>query len=245
MTADFSKLLDHPDKDEIISKLMTGVPAKEVSDWLRIKYTKPDEKHLQLGSSTLKEFVEGHVDLYNDLKRDIESVKAGKQINKKIAESLLNNKTYADRINEYAQTELDIKKVITDLAIISKDRIEQIFDIIQENPRGFKPDYALTKWMETLSKLLEQYGKYVLNTPDQVIQHNVTVQRVEEYSLVFQEAVREVLTELDPDIAYLFIEKLNSKLSQLRDPTDIETMSQEKRLQEVSLLNERIKKLEE
>ena len=40
MTVDFSKVLDHPDQDEIISKLMAGVTPKDINEWLKLKYAK-------------------------------------------------------------------------------------------------------------------------------------------------------------------------------------------------------------
>jgi len=32
------KILEHPDKDEIISKLVIGITPKDIHDWLSAKY---------------------------------------------------------------------------------------------------------------------------------------------------------------------------------------------------------------
>jgi hypothetical protein len=244
MAVDFSKLLDHPDKDEIISKLITGIAPKDVNEWLKLKYAKDEEKHLHLSVKLLKDFKDGHLDLYNDLRNDIAKVESGQPLQKAIAKSLQNNKTYQERLNEYADKEVDIKKLLANMIFVGTDRIEQLFDKIQQDPLSHKADYALLKWLEGLSRLLDQWGKMVLNTPDQIIQHNVTVEKVGEYSHILQSAVRETLAEIDPDIANLFLEKLNVKLEALQSP-DMQPIPLEKRLKDVQILSTKIHSLAE
>ena len=93
MTVDFSKILEHPDCDEIISKLTHGVQPKDIGDWLKIKYSEKNQNHLRLSVKLLKDFLESNLDLYKDIKQDILAAKHGQKIQTKVAASLKNNKS--------------------------------------------------------------------------------------------------------------------------------------------------------
>ena len=152
---DFSKLQSHPNKEEILNKLVNGTKPKDISDWLKLKYPDKEQGHLRVSASMLKEFLNSNLDLYNTLKIDIVDTKQGLQQNKKIAESLLNNKTYRQRLNELADNEIDIKRVISEIVFLIRERIEQYFDKIQDNPESLKGDYGLIKWFEVLLNAVE------------------------------------------------------------------------------------------
>lgn len=235
MTKDFSKLLNHPLKDEIISKLVTGVSPKNVADWLKLKYPDKDQSHLRISSSNLKDFADNNLDLYNQLRNDINDSSSDQQ-NKQIAESLRNNKTYQERMTELADTEIDIKQIIKETVMMVRARAIQVFDKIQENPQNTKPDYALIKWFETLINASEKYDKIVNEAPDQIVQHNFTMQMVENHTAVFQEAIRETMMEIEPEMAFLFMEKFNQKMQSFKEPEE-KPIGQEKRLAEAKILN--------
>ena len=75
--ADFSTILNHPDHEEILSKLFTGTLPKQVSQWLKQKYTKPEQKHLHITIKLLKDFVNSdYTDYYNKVSKDIATVKS-------------------------------------------------------------------------------------------------------------------------------------------------------------------------
>jgi hypothetical protein len=99
-----------------------------------------------------------------------------------------------------------------------------------------KPDYALIKWCEMMLNFSEKYDKIVNHSPDKVVQHNITMQTIDNYTVIFQEAIKDVLTEMDPEFAFLFIEKLNEKLARIQAPKN-EVFSPEKRLKEINTLS--------
>lgn len=243
MVADFSKLLSHPDKDEIISKLITGIKPKDVADWLKLKYPEKEQRHLQLSSKMLKDFVDNNLDLYNTLQNDIAGTKNGQTPPKEISESLQNNKTYKERLNELADNEIDIKRIMVETVFIIKQRIEQVFDKVQENPQNMKPDHALIKWFEVLLNAAEKFQKIVNEAPDLVVQHNHSVQMVEQHTAFLQDAIRETMAEVDPKMAFLFMEKMNDKMNSLQEPQP-QTVSPEKRLAEAQVINTKVNKID-
>jgi len=137
----------------------------------------------------------------------------------------------------YDEIKLDIKKLITETVFMIRERAIQVFDKIQENPGNTKPDYALIKWFEVLLGSMEKYDKIVNKAPDQIVQHNVTMQVIDQHTAAFQDVIREVLAEIDPEASFLFMEKLKEKMEALKPPKEDKPLSQERRLKEAELIS--------
>jgi len=241
---DFSKILDHPDSEDIVSKLLSDISPKDVSDWLRIKYQDDNQKHLRLGQSLLKDFKDNNIDLYNDFKNDVNAVKSGNLAT--ASKALQDNRSYHEKIEEYADKELDVVKIMSRLSTIIEHRVAQLFDIIQKNPqdnRNSKTDHLLVRYLEMFKGYIDSAMKSN-GVPDQIIQHNFTIEKVEQNTAIFQDVVREVMLEVDPDMAFLFIDKLNDRLSKMRNTED-DSKSINAKFVDVKLLEEKIKDLEE
>lgn len=237
---DFSQIVDHPDHDEIISKIVTGVSPKDINQWLKVKYSNKDQKHLQLSVKLIQEFIDKHGDLEAQLKRDMLAVKTGDASlsEYKVSQSLLNNKTYQERLIELADAEIDLKKMVAELVHTCRARMIQVFDKIQQNPASLgKADYMLLKYFEVLFLAMEKFDKIVNNAPDQIIQHNVTMQAMEQHTAIFQEAIRETLAEIDSEAALLFMEIFAQKLHSLKMPVQ-NNPTIENRVTEAELLKE-------
>jgi hypothetical protein len=242
---DFSSILNHPDRDEIISKLLTGTDAKDVNQWLKLRYPNKDQNHLRLSIKILQDFGKSqYTDFYNQYTQDITAAVHSGQIDKldkKVADSLLNNKTLRERLAEHTSKEIDIKERFLMLDLIIRDRIEQMFDKIQENPGGAKADYAILKWIEQYLNLLDKYDKQVNNRPDQVIQHTHTIQYFNQQIAAYQDAMREVLATYDPDMAIFLQEKITEKLNNVKRPPELLQQDVNERFIEVEQMTSRIK----
>lgn len=241
---DFSNISDHPDFQEIISKIYTGVSAKDISNWLRVKYPTKDQKHLQLSSKNIQEFIDKHGNAEVNIQRDILAVRTGEIIgagSPQISAALLNNKTYVERVTELANAKLDIKKVVEELVHACKARMEQVFDSLQRNPTSVgKNDYVLIKYFEVLFKAVETFNKVVNEAPDQIVQHNFTIQSVENHVGVIQEALRATLAMIDAEAASHFMDLLNENLKKLKAPKPEEPMTLEDQMIEAQVLRKKL-----
>jgi len=240
---DFSAIYEHPDKEEIIGKLVSGSAPKEVNQWLKLKYPDKNQSHLRLTIKILKEFANSeYVDCYDQFAKDLATVQdsdAGKIDKKMMSDSLQNNKTYRERLQAIADDELDIRTMLRSLIVVVHERAEQCFDKIQEDPHDFRGDPIFLKYMNELFNMVEKFDKIVNNAPDQIIQHNFTLQAVEDNTNAILEAVRDTIAQLDPDVALKFMDLFYNNLSKLRPPEE-DIMSQEDRLKEAQLLHEKI-----
>ena len=218
--SNFQKILEHPESDKIIGKLVSGDPSSKVSEYLRIKYNKKDEKHLRISSGILKEFTDKYLSQYDSLEKIIEDEKNNK-LDKKISKSIINNKTWQERLADRVDKEINLKDKILQILSVLEARAEQVFDQIQQKPDNFKGDYVLIKYLELLFNAIEKCDKIINDKPDQVIEHNYTIKMVEQHSAVLQEAIRDVLREMDPEFSALFLDRLATRMKEIEEPVNI------------------------
>lgn len=239
---DFSSILSHPERDEIVSKLLTGSDPKDVSQWLKLKYAEKSQTHLRLSIKILQDFSKSqYMNYYDQFKQDLVAEKSdNSKLDKKVADSLYNNKTYKERLNEVAEKEINIRERFLSLDLMIRDRIEQVFDKIQEDPGSFKGDYVFIKYVEQYLSLIEKYNRDINNAPDQIIQHNHTVQYVDQNLAAMQDGIREALLELDPELTALVMEKISDAMSRIKPPAELPLTTQDERLGQIKDLQEAI-----
>jgi hypothetical protein len=219
MAADFTKIIDHPEKTTIISKLLSGDSSKVVSLYLKDKYPKPDEAHLRVPATTLQEFLDTYGNHHGYVKKIIQR-DADSKIDKKIAESLMDTRAWRDRVVDGVKKEINYLDKLDHVLTILEVRSEQIFDMIQNDPENTRTDYVFTKYMEMLLLAIEKGDKIRNDRPDVRIEHTYTVQMVEQQSVAFQNAIRRMLERLGPEYGSLFMDLLKEELAKM-SPKDL------------------------
>jgi len=231
--ADFKKILDHPERDKIVAKLTGGMDTpKDVARYLKTKYDKPDEAHLRLPATLLEEFVKTYGDHYGFIER-VKSDEISGKLDKKIAQSLLDNKEWRERLAEVADEEIDLKKKLLNLVHIIEARAEQVFDKIQENPGSTKADYVMAKYFELIGVTLEKADKILNDRPDVRVEHTYTMNMVNQQTAAIQEAIGRAAQEIGPEFASRFIELVDDEMRKLK-PVDGEVIATTKDLQRES-----------
>lgn len=242
----YKKILEHPDKDEVISKLMIGQPPEDIHDWLKAKYTNVSEKKFVLSESILKSFQTNYLNFYEDVLKDIQKTKTA--ISTETTDSLelavKNNPAYEDAMVKLASGELNVDQMMAKMAINVETRISQIFDAIQEDPNNIntKIDRLLVDYAEMFGNVLDKYYKWKESQANQVIHHNVTLQVVDQHISVFHDVIKEVLSQMDLETSLYFMEVFNEKMAKLRMPDSGTQPTTEMKLAEAKLLNETINK---
>jgi len=233
------KILEHPDLEEIISKLLINTSSKDIHSWLKSKYTNVSESKFVISEKALTSFQDNYLDLYNHIKNDLlKTQQSNLSLSAQAELSVKDNKAYKDKMLQLAENELDIKKMLSNMIVAIETRAAQVFDEIQEDPRNMRMDRVLIEWFDTLGSTLEKYHKLVIGAPDQVIQHNVNIQTVDKYSDVFVEAIKETLSEMDLEYSLKFMELYNEKINKLK--FNSENKNTESRLAEAKIINETI-----
>lgn len=241
------KILEHPDKDEIIAKLVLDISPKDIHEWLASKYTNVSESKFVIAEKSVKTFKDNYLDVYSLIQEDITKTKqaVATSTEDQLELAVKNSSAYRSKMLELAGKEIDVRKMIAQLCVAIETRFGQVFDEVQEDPRNIntKIDRVLIEYAEVLGGILEKYYKFTEGpTEAQFVQNNMTIQFMDQHILVFQEAIRETLSELDLESSMLFMERLYDKLAKLKAPEQEVIPNTEVRLAEAKILNETINK---
>jgi hypothetical protein len=242
----YKKILEHPDREEIINKLSLGLPVNDIHDWLKSKYTVVGDAKLVLSEKILKAFQHSYLDFYRDVESDLAKTKSALTAGNVDQLDLVvkSSPAYKDAMLKTIGTEYDIRQTIKTLALNIETRLAQIFDTVQEDPRNIntKIDRLLIDYTEVFGNLLEKIYKFTEQQPDQVIQHNVTLQVVDQHISVFHDVIKKVLSQMDLETSLYFMEVFNDEFGKLKMPIAEAAPTQEMKMAEVKLLNETINK---
>jgi hypothetical protein len=240
----YKKILEHPDKDEIISKLVMGISTKDINEWLRDKYTSINEPKFIISEKIIKSFQATYLDFYNDIHQDLSKTKTAivSSTEDQLELAVKGNSAYRSAMVKMAKGELDIRQIIATLAFNIEARIVQIFDEIQEDPRNIntRVDRLLLEYADTLGGLLDKFHKFTEVPVNQVVQHNVTLQVVDQHISAFHDVMKEVLAQMDLETSLYFMEVFAQKMAKFKMPEKDGLPSTEMKLAETKLLNETI-----
>jgi len=234
-------MLSHPDRDEIISKLLLGFPLSDINEWLSVKYDK--EQKYVFSEKSLEIFKDEYLDIYTQIKEDI--IKLYEKQNtpdQEIKEVIKSNSDYQDKLTEYLNQEIDIHTRLKRMIFNIQYRAEQVFDTIQENPRNTKMDRTLIEWFNTLSDVFEKYDKIINKPQEQILQqqnNNINIQILDQHIGVVYEIIKEILAKLDYNTSMLFIDLFNEKIKKIKS-TPINILPVEERLEQVKQLETQI-----
>lgn len=236
------KILEHPDKDEIISKLVSNIPIADIHEWLEAKYSGVGEQKFVLSDKVISAFQKDYLDIYNIIRDDLAKTKTPALTpEEQLVLEVQGNPAYNKALNRYINNEVDIKIMIKRVVAAIETRAEQIFDLIQEDPRNIKMDRTLIEWFNTLSTLMEKYDMIQTGPVDQInIQNNINIQVVDEHINVIYNIIKEVLSKLDYDTSLLFIDMFNEEMKKLKAKAEEVQIPVETRLADAKVLSETI-----
>ena len=216
--------MKHPDKEEIISKLTNGESVRNVEAWLKEKY--PKNENLWVTSVTLQGFRKANLQLEGKVLKDIQE--AGKLQKQKTEEcvklqQLEMSDAYKKKINEIADTKLDVARRILELDSLIEDRMEYWFNAIKSgDEKASTGDKELRLYMDRMMNLMTQYKKLVEGLADKTIDHNVNITIVNDQINIIRDVIRECMLEISPEQAMLFMDKMNKRMNELNyRPLDV------------------------
>jgi hypothetical protein len=233
-------IIQHPDKDELIAKLLANVPPSEITEWLAAKYTLDGEKKFIISTKSIITFKKDYLDFYNIVREDIVKTKSNLTAEQELQMEIQGSPKYHRVLEKYINNELDIKLVVKRCVAAVELRVEQMYDLVQEDPRNIKMDRTLKEWFDTMITLLEKYDNILNGSPDQInIQNNINIQVVDQHINVVYNVIKEILSRLDYDTSLLFIDLFNEEMKKLK-PSEDTILPQDKRLSEAKILSETV-----
>lgn len=210
------KILNHPDREKIIERLLAGESLKDIELWIQKKY--PRSKRLHISYMSLQRFRSGHLNLKGQVLEDIKTKKLEEDKKNSELEAQLIIKTssaYQQKINEIASNELDVTRRLLELDKLISARIESYFNLVQSGNFNSKSDEVLLQYINTMRALLGDWKKYIEGFADKKVEHNVNINIINEQTKILKESVLDVLREMDPRLIPIFVDKVDYKMKLL------------------------------
>lgn len=236
------KILEHPDKDEIISKLLAGVSVADIHEGLAAKYVNVGENKFILSEKVISSFQKDYLDVYAAIQEDLSKTKMQKLTpEEELKLEVQGNPTYRKTLEKYLESELDIKVMVKRVLATIETRIEQMYDLIQEDPRNIKIDRTLIEWFNTLISLLEKYDQIQNGNLENInIQNNINIQVLDEHINVVYKVIKEILSRLDYDTSLAFIDMFNEEMQKIKPEAEKAVLPVESRLAEAHIVSQTI-----
>lgn len=211
------KILNHPDKDEIIKLLLEGHSVKSVEEFLLKKY--PKKKRLQISYMTLQKFRKEHLNIKGDLLEDIKNKKLelnGEIKKEDVKTQLLKTNAYREKIEEIATAEIDVNRRLLEMEKLIASRMEYYYNLLSIGG-SIKDDRVFLEYINTMRGLLQDWKKYIEGFKDIRVENNINVTVVNQQINIIKDVVCDILTELEPQNVPIFIEKVDKKLNSINE----------------------------
>jgi len=213
------KILNHPDKEDIIKMLLEGDSVKQVEGWLRNKY--PRTRRLHISYMTLQKFRGEHLNLRGEMLDDIKNKRV--QVDKEATEAearmiIKASSSYQQKIEEIATSELDVAKRLLEMDSLISSRIEYYYNLLQEGG-SLREDKIFIEYINAMKNIMQDWKKYIEGVADKKIEHNININVVNEQARILKETVLDVLQELSPELVPVFVNNLELKMNHLNGRT--------------------------
>jgi len=226
-----NKILSHPDKSTIIRMLSEGQGVRKVAGFLKEKYKKPEEKKYHVSVPTLQTFRKKHLNLEGEALEVIkQAAKEKRHIvkDKKDSAAVRKLPVYKEKVKEIIGYHVDIQNELKELLILVKARIEDLFDKAAAGEITINEEANLQRYFQIVTTTIERWAKYIEKIADKTVETtNVNITVIEDQMSIMREAIREVISEMDPDMAVKFLDTLNHKITTLSYKRKPETSFQE------------------
>jgi hypothetical protein len=207
-----TKLLSHPDKEEIISQLLNGTPVREVAELLREKYSGAENAHLRVSFSTIQNFKKTYLDLNGQVSRDVRAAAQDAIDERRLEDghaSVAHTNSYKKKINEIVDTKIDVQRELIKIFTLLESRIEVFYNMLtnHEFPNA-REERVFQGYIDQLIRLVESYKKYVEGYSESV-DHNINITVMNDQIHTIRESVRKSLEDASPELAIKFMDNLN------------------------------------
>lgn len=210
-----SKVLRHPDKEDIIARLISGDSVKEVDNWLKSKY--PRKKRLHISYMTLQKFRSENLNLRGEVLEDIKNKRSEVDKASAAAEAKMiieSSSAYQEKISEIVSNEMDVTKRLLEMESLINSRIKYYYDLLN-NGGSLREDKIFLEYISALKGIMQDWKKYIEGVADQKIEHNVSVSVINNHAEILKSAVLDVLNEMNPELVGVFIDRVSSRMREM------------------------------
>lgn len=205
------KILNHPDKDLIIKKLLEGESLRSIEEWLKERH---DDSKLHVTFVTLQKFRKENLNVEGEYLEDLKEIRRAKD--KADAEEerkaeIKKSSAYKEKLEEIVDAEIDVTRRLLEMEALVNSRLEYYFNILQAGG-SIREDKIFIEYINLLRGVMNDWMKFIEGHTDNKVEHNININIVMQQITIIKNVVNEILSEIQPEVVPVFIEKLNQKL---------------------------------
>lgn len=210
------KVSAHPDRDEIMERLLSGESVRGVAKWLKTKY--PNTKRNWISYLTLQRYRQEHLKLQGEVLREVKeagNVLTAERVNDQRELALKESKPYEAAKLSIANDVLNREQMIIDL----QDKVWQRIKMLENEDLNYKTETVLKDYISELRQLMSDYHRMLVDWQklekkgnDSQVNVQVVMQQAEEQVSQVKIAVKEILQEMQPELIPVFLDKLKERL---------------------------------
>ena len=211
-----NKVLNHPNSEEIIKKLVNGESVKQVEKWLRSEYPRTKKRHISF--VTLQNFRKNYLNLEGQVLADIKEAKGGGLVGQRDLQAkalVAGSNAYKEKLESIVDEKIDVTQKLIQMESLISARMEYYFNQLQAHG-DLKTDKVFLDYIKAQQEIMRDWKKMIEGMADKKIEHNININVINEQITVLKGVVYETLRELDPRLIPVFIEKLNSKMGNVQ-----------------------------
>jgi hypothetical protein len=217
-----NKVISHPKKEEIIKRLLDGESTRSVEDWLKSVY--PKNKKMHISYMTLQKFRKEHLNVKEEVLDHIKQRKKEADL-EETNEIIKRSSAYQDKLDEIVNTEIDVTRRLLELETLISGRLEYYYNLLDAGGT-MKDDKLFLEYINAMRSLLQDWKKFIEGYADKKVEHNININIVQQQISIMKGVVCEVLTDLDPSLVSIFVDKLNNNLNNIEYDEKILTLDQ-------------------
>jgi len=190
-----SKIVRHPDKEEIIKMLLNGDSVKQVEAWLKKKY--PRSKKYHISYMTLQKFRSENLNIKGDLLEDIKERKRSDDLTSvdlEVKAAVSSSSEYQKKLDEIVSNEMDVARKLLEMEKLISSRMEFYYNSIASGG-NIKHDRIFLEYLNTMRSIMQDWKKYIEGFADQKIEHNVNINIVQDQLKIMREVILDILRE--------------------------------------------------
>jgi len=210
----YKKIMDHPDRDEIVQKLAAGDSTRIIEAWLKGKY--PDSRKLQISYISLQFFRKNFLKIEADALKAIkeEKIKALVQRRQVVQEENVQKlQSYQIGLANYVQNNIiDYNSEIMGLIEDCKEGIRSLKEL-NGNKSSHLNHQAIATYINRLQDVMIMHQKFV-NDQEKKAGNKMA----EDYDIlsrkmdILVEAVRESFNQTNPEGLPIFLQIVKEKM---------------------------------
>ena len=212
----YKKITSHPDKDEIVQKLIGGTSTRELEAWLKAKY--PHSPKLQISYMSIQHFRKNYLKIDNQALLDLQKHRRESQVLKKREqeqESIQQTKAYQVGLSNYVQDSIiDYNAEIVRLMEECKEGISQLKEL-NIKKHSHLNHQGIVGYLDKYKGVIEMHKK-MIESQDKKAGNRLHADYadLQQKLNIMVECVKQVFNQTDPELLFEFTRLLKDKMSE-------------------------------